>query len=126
MKLPNFRLYDTQATTALCVAILGLVGVAMLTFCVFKGFSAEFMVVRYNPKGDIGAYRKPLVYGLTAVTGVLGMVAGILGYNSLGQKRNSKPGRSWLGMTIGALALAAAPVLFFAWVQFNDPIIAVR
>ncbi len=126
MKMPNFRLYETQATASLFVAILGLFCIAILTVFVFKGFSAEFMVVRYNPKGDIGAYRRPLVLGLTAVSAGLGAVAGLLGYNSLGQKRNNKQGRSWLGMTIGAFVLAAAPVLLFAWMQFSDPIITAR
>ncbi|MFH1419763.1 MAG: hypothetical protein ABII12_15935 [Planctomycetota bacterium] len=126
MKMPNFRLYDTQATTSLCVAILGLVCIAMLAVFVFRGFNAENMVVPYNPKGGLGVYRKPLVYGTTAVSALLGMTAGFLGYNSLGQKRNSKQGRSWLGMTAGALVVAAAPILFFAWQQFSDPIITAQ
>lgn len=123
MKLPNFRLYETQATAALVLAVLGLLSVFALSGVVFLHFNAEHMVIPYNPDAGMGQYRPYLVYGFSAVTFVLGVIAGILGFNSLGQKRNSLQGRSWLGMSLGALAIAAVPVLFFVWSSFSEPMI---
>jgi len=123
MKLPNFRLYDVQATAAMLAGIAGLLSVIALTWFVFHGFSWEEKVVQYDPERGLGAYRKPLVMLTTAVAVVVGGTAGLLGFNSLGQKRNARQGRSWLGMTIGALVVAAAPILLVAWLRFSEPII---
>jgi hypothetical protein len=123
MKLPNFRLYDVQATASTLLGILGLCCVLALVCFVFKGFNWQEKVVRYNPDAGMGAYRKPLVIGTTALAALIGISAGALGFNSLGQKRNSRQGRSWLGMSVGALVLAGAPVLFYAWERFSEPII---
>ncbi len=123
MKLPNFRLYGVQATASLLIAVLGLLCLAALTYFVFHGFNNQETVIRYDPQGRFGAYRPSLVYGTTAIAFVVGGVAGLLGFNSLGQKRNEKQGHSWLGMTLGALVVAVAPVLFFAWQKLSEPII---
>jgi formate hydrogenlyase subunit 3/multisubunit Na+/H+ antiporter MnhD subunit len=123
MKLPSFRLYEVQATASLLIAMLGLLCVVILTWCVLRGFDAQDRVVRYDPAGGLGQYRRALVFGFTAITLLVGVSAGLLGFNSLGQKRNSRQGHSWLGMTIGALVVAAAPILFFAWQVFSEPII---
>ncbi len=123
MKLPNFRLYDTQATAALAVAVLGLLSVVGLCVVVLWRFDAENMVILYNPKGGVGQYRPYLVYGFSAVTFLLGVISAILGFNSLGQKRNKLQGRSWLGMTLGALAIAVVPILYYTWSSFSEPLI---
>jgi hypothetical protein len=80
-------------------------------------------VIHYDPESGLGAYRRPLVFGATAIAVVIGGTAGLLGFNSLGQKRNDKQGRSWLGMTLGALVVALAPVLFYAWQKLSEPVI---
>ncbi len=121
--MPNLRLYETQATASLFTALAGLVCVAALTVMVFHNFNAELMVASYNPAGGLGAFRRPLVMATTPLTFLLGLVAGLLGFNSLGQKRNSKQGRSWLGLSLGTLVMAAAPVLFYAWTRFSEPLI---
>jgi len=123
MKLPNFRLYPVQATASLFIAALGLLCVVALTYFVFHGFDNQDKVVRYDPEGSLGAYRRPLVYGATAIALAIGGAAGLLGFNSLGQKRNDRQGRSWLGMSLGALVVAIAPVLFYAWQKLSEPII---
>ncbi len=123
MKLPNFRLYDTQATASLVLGLLGVVWALMLAFFVFKGFESENMAVTYDPRAGLGQFRRPIVFVTTAMVVMSGGVAGILGFRSLGQRRNTKQGRSWLGMTLGALAVAVAPVLFVAWRLFSQPII---
>jgi len=123
MKLPNLRLYDTQATFSLGVALCGILGVLALAVVVFKGFNAENMSVLYNPEQGLGAYRGPLVYLFTTGTFLLGALSGLLGFNSLGQRRNTRQSFSWVGMTLGALAMAGAPILFYSWRQFSEPLI---
>jgi FtsH-binding integral membrane protein len=123
MKLPNFRLYDTQATASMVLGLWGVVCTLMLAILVFKGFVVEDLSVTYDPRGGLGQFRKPMVFATTALVMTTGGVAGILGFRSLGQRRNSKQGRSWLGMTLGAIVVAVAPVMFFAWRMFSQPII---
>ncbi len=60
---------------------------------------------------------------VTAAAGLAGALAGVLGFNSLGQRRNTKQGRSWLGMASGALVVVGALVLFYAWRILSEPII---
>lgn len=123
MKLPNFRLYTVQATASLVAALLGLLTIAMLTWFVFHNFDFHEKVVHYNPEAGFGALRRPMVIVSTGAAMLIGVAAGVLGFNSLGQKRNDRQGRSWLGMMIGAAVLAFAPILFYAWQRFSEPLI---
>jgi uncharacterized membrane protein HdeD (DUF308 family) len=125
MRLPNFRLHDTQATTSLVLGVLGFICALMLAACVFRGLNTDTrqMVIPYDPDGRLGQFRKPLVFGMSAATVLLGVVAGLIGFNSLGQRRNTKQGRSWLGMASGALAVPIALILFFAWYKLSEPVI---
>jgi formate hydrogenlyase subunit 3/multisubunit Na+/H+ antiporter MnhD subunit len=123
MKLPNFRLYDVQATASMVIGILGLLCIVVLAWFVFHNFDMQEKVVHYNPDGGLGAYRRPLVMLFTAVALLVGATAGILGFNSLGQKRNNLQRRSWLGMTVGALVVAGAPILLYAWLRFSEALI---
>lgn len=120
MKMPNLRLHETQATASLWISILSIVCIAGLAFCVFKGFNATYQSIPYNAEEGYGRFRPYLVYGGAGATFLTGFLAGILGFNSLGQKRNSKQGLSWMGMLIGALAMSIAPILFIAWRVFSE------
>ncbi len=123
MKLPNLRAYTTQANLGAVSGLVGCVLLLMLTYGVFRGFRREHMTVLYNPEGVLGQFRQGFVFGLTAGCLVIGGTAALLGFNSLGQKRNSAQGRSWLGLALGALVVALAPILLFAWRTLSDPLI---
>lgn len=120
MKLPNLRLHETQAQFAAICGVVAFGCLLALTYAVFKGFSQEMMAIVFNPNTGLGKYRKIGVFAGTAVTLGVGVAAGLLGFNSLGQKRNHRQGMSWLGLAFGALAVSAAPVLLFAWMQLNQ------
>jgi hypothetical protein len=120
MKIPNLRLYETQATASVWLSILSLICVVGLTYCVFKGFNSTYQSIPYNAEAGYGRFRPYLVYGGAAATFLSGFLAGVLGFSSLGQKRNPKQGRSWIGMLIGALAMSIAPILFFVWREFSE------
>jgi hypothetical protein len=123
MKMPNFRLYDTQATLAMLAGGLGLICLMGLVFVVFKGLDTQQWVIPYSDRVGMSQYRKPVVFAMTPVVVLLGLSAAILGFRSLGQARNTKQGRSWLGMTIGAICVALAPVMLGAWMQLSESVI---
>ncbi|MBK8268975.1 MAG: hypothetical protein IPK83_11990 [Planctomycetes bacterium] len=123
MKLPNLRLYDTQAKFSLVLGLLSLLAAISMIYLVFRGFDSKQMAIYYNGNEGIGKYRSLLVMGTTAICVLVGATGGIMGFNSLGQKRNSKQGLSWVGLMTGAISIAMSIVLLFAWKQLSDPII---
>ena len=123
MKLPNFRLYETQATTALLVGVLCLISLIGLSLVVFHNYDHSSGTIAYNDQAGVGQYRNTMVMAGTAVTVGLGLLAGALGFSSLGQKRNTKNSRSALGLICGAVAIALSPVLFVAWRKMAEAII---
>ncbi len=125
MKLPNFRLYDTQALFGAVLAILALLVLPVLLVLIFKNFDTQQNVIWINPgsKG-FGKYREPLVLVASAVIVLLGAIGGILGFNSLGQKRNNRQGLSWIGLAFGALSIVLAALSLVAWMQLKLPIVA--
>ena len=123
MKKPNFRLYDTQATASMLAAMAGMVVVLGLVVVVFKGIDTEQMVIPYNSELGLSQYRQPIVMAAVPLAVVLGLIGGILGFRSLGQPKNNRQGRSWIGMTIGAFVVAVAPVLVGTWKQLSEPMI---
>lgn len=123
MKLPNFRQYDTQATFGALLGVFGLMGLAVLTVVTFRNFNTKQGVIWFNPSEGFGRYREMIILSLTAITALIGIIGGALGFNSLGQKRNNKQGLSWTGMMLGAFATIAALVVLFAWLRLKMAII---
>jgi hypothetical protein len=123
MKLPNFRLYETQATASMIAGVGCILSLCALSYVVFKNFDSRAGVISYNSESGMGQYRQSLVMLGSVVTGGLGLLAGILGYSSLGQKRNTTQGRSALGLIMGAIAVGLTPVLFYAWRSLSEAII---
>ncbi|MCA9254114.1 MAG: hypothetical protein KDA33_00690 [Phycisphaerales bacterium] len=120
MKLPNLRLHETQARFAALFGAIAILCLLALVYAVFRGFNREMMAIVFNPDGGLGKFRKIGVFVGTAVTLGVGLTAGLLGFNSLGQKRNTKPIFSWVGVAFGALAVSIAPVLLYAWLTLNQ------
>ena len=123
MKLPNFRLYETQATASLIVGVGCVISLLCLSYVVFRNFDMKMGVISYNSEAGMGQYRSTLVMLGSVTTGGLGALAAILGYSSLGQKRNTTQGRSALGLILGAIAVGLTPVLFYAWRTMSEAII---
>ncbi len=124
MKLPNFRLYETQATASVYLGLFAWVWLAILAVFVLKGFDWKDKIIPYNAELGISRFRPYIVMGSTAVAVLLGLVAGILGFRSLGQKRNARQTQSWLGLVFGAMAVSLAPILFGAWKLLSEAIIS--
>ncbi|MEK6644103.1 MAG: hypothetical protein AABZ08_09350 [Planctomycetota bacterium] len=123
MKMPNFRLSETQATASMVVGVVGLASLAVLSVVVLRNFNTQTWTILYNEMSQFGKFRKILVMLFTATTVLLGCVALAMGFSSLGQKKNTKQGRSFMGMAIGGLAIAIAPVLLVMWIQRAESVI---
>jgi len=123
--MPNFRLYDTQATFGATLGVLGLLSIFVLGVLVFKNFDTRQKVIWYNPTSKgMTRFREPAVLAVTAATVLVGAIAGALGFNSLGQKRNNRQGMSWLGLALGALSIVLAALALLAWMRMRIPIIS--
>lgn len=116
MKLPNFRLFDTQALFAALLGVSAMMMIAAEAVLVFRQYDSKSAVIWYpaKPKG-IQKYRLPLIYATGAAAVVLGGIGLALGFNSLGEKRNTRQRLSWLGLATGGFGVVGACILLFAW-----------
>jgi len=123
MKKLNFRSFTTQARTSVLLAMLAVLTVGALAVCAVRGYDSKNNVINYNASEGYGQYRPNLVLGLTALTLVISLGAGAIGFNSLGQKRNEKQGLSWLGLAVSALCIPTALTLYTFWKTFSESIL---
>ena len=126
MKFPNFRKYDTQATTSLVIGIAGLGCLLVLAVTTFKGLDTEHWRIPYNSELGLSALRRPVVFLSTAICLVLGAAASIIGFLSLGQKRNNRQSQSWTGLLLGAVTVPLAMTIFFAWRMLSESLILAK
>src|SRR5438876_8244539 len=102
--MPNFRLFDTQARWSVYLSLVAAIGLAALTYFVFKGVDWEYRLIPFKPDSPgMGRYRQPAIYAAAALVVLIGAFAAGFGYSSLGEKRNTHPGQSWFGLIIGSL-----------------------
>lgn len=124
MKLPNFRLYQTQAVAGLLLGIVGIGFVVAMSFVTFRTFDSQQKVIWYNPNASgLAGAREELVLLCGGLAALVGVIGGVMGFNSLGQKRNERQGFSWLGLALGAFSFTAALVVLFAWQRLKEEII---
>jgi hypothetical protein len=112
MKSPNFRLYDTQAVFSALLGVVAVLFVILLAFVVARNFDPHAKVIWFNPKQKI---REPIIFAASGGAALCGVISAIMGFNSLGQKRNNRQGMSWLGLALGALSLVLAVIGLVAW-----------
>ncbi len=122
MKLPNFRLYDTQARFATYLGLVAAIMLPPLAFFVFRHYRESIIWYHPNPQG-LARFRVPLIYIFGAASVGVGLLGGLLGFNSLGQKRNDRQGLSWLGLALGALSVTLGGLMLFAWLKLKEAII---
>ena len=123
MKLPNLRLSETQAFLALVLGLLALLSVPVMAVLVGWNLDRGHWTIPYNPESRFGQVRGALVYLGTALASLTCLAAGLLGFSSLGHKRNNRQMYSWSGMLLGAVSLALVLILFFTWFRLNEPLI---
>ena len=123
MKMPNLRLSETRATGSVVVGTMAIFSLIALGAVVLKNFNTQTWTILYSEVSRFGRYRRMMVFVFTAISALLGIVAVAMGFNTLGHKRNTKQGRSFLGMAAGGLSLALAPVLLVMWMSRAEALI---
>jgi hypothetical protein len=123
MKMPNFRLSETQAIFGALIGVVSVLSLVALAAITFRNFREGR--IWYDPQGSgLTGYRRPLIFALTGMTIVLSGIGGMLGFSSLGHKRNNRQGLSWIGLMLGAFCITGAAVCWYAWFRLNEPIIS--
>lgn len=109
--LTQLRRYDIQARYAAVLAVLstlpsiGAVGLAM------RNYEHELGQIVY---GEGGAFVPALL--ACVVAGVApGGLAFLLGWSSVGQRRNDRPVQSWLGFFLGGAVITANVIVLIAF-----------
>ncbi len=111
MAMASLRRYDVQATYSLFLSLASI-----------APFVAAVVATAARYKSDLGA----IVYsgnskflmgflGCVALSALIAATGFILGWNSAGQRRNEKSGRSWLGFYVGGMTLTLNIVLLIAF-----------
>lgn len=123
VKLPNLKLHETQASFSVLLSVVGLGLLGLLGVFVFKNFNFDNNVILVGSKGTFSKIRQPGVLGLTALTVLLTGIGAIMGFNSLGQKRNKKQTLSWIGMFAGTIIASLAVVFLVAWLNLKETVL---
>ncbi len=105
------RRYDVQATCGMAAALVSVVpalgGVALS----IRNYDATLGQIVYGSSGLF----LPAFLGCVAASALPAAVGFVLGWNSAGQRRNDKPGRSWVGFFVGGLVLTLDVILLIAF-----------
>ena len=80
-----------------------------------RNFNADLGAVTY---GEGGKWL-PAYLGAIALSGLLSAAGFALGWSSAGQRRNQRPGWSWVGFFTGGLVLTLNVVLCLAFVMLR-------
>ena len=138
LKRADGKLFDLQAFTGKILLNTAGAGAAFEIMPLLNGNDAFNNPLQYDCTGYGGAsfsYTTALAsydtyqihmwgdFALTALTLLIAFGAGALGFNSLGQKRNEKPGLSWLGLAVATLCIPAALFFFFFWRTFAEAVL---
>lgn len=119
--MPNFRLFETQARWSVYLSLLAAVGLAGLTFFVFKGLDWDYRLIPFKPDSPgLGRFRQPAIFATAAVVVLIAVFAAGFGYNSLGEKRNTRQGWSWFGLVTGSVLTTIAVLNLITWQTFKS------
>ena len=115
MALSNLRRFDVQATYAVvlgCVAVLPFLAAGMLAF---TRYNRELGQIVYGSRGMF----VPAFLGAVLSSMLPAALAFFLGWNSAGERRNERQGRSWLGFFLGGTVLTLDIILVLAFLMLR-------
>jgi len=108
----SLRRYETQARVSMFVGIASCLCLLALAVLVFHNADWSEWVIYYARP-----WRRQIVFLAGAVTLLAAVTALGFGFNSAGQRRNTRPRESWLGFFLGAGVVCLALVLLFIFHQ---------
>lgn len=106
----SLRRYDVQAKYALVLALLSVVPLIATMVLTVRNYKSELGQIVYGSKKYVLAHHVCL-----AGAGIPAAIAAALGWNSAGERRNDKPGRSWTGFFVGGLVVTLCLILLLAF-----------
>ncbi|UCE58364.1 MAG: hypothetical protein JSU63_13090 [Phycisphaerales bacterium] len=111
MATGRLRRYDVQATYACVLAIVSVAPFAAAVWLILRNLNRDLRQVIYSAEGLF----EPVFLGCILVSIAPAAIAFLLGWSSAGQRRNDKPGRSWLGFFLGGSIVTFDVVLAIAF-----------
>jgi phosphoglycerol transferase MdoB-like AlkP superfamily enzyme len=113
--IERLRRYDVQASYALTLAILSIFPFLLAAYLALSRYDSVLSRIIYGSRGKFVPVFAACVLLSLAAAGL----AFLLGWNSAGQRRNDKSGRSWMGFFLGGLVATLDVVLLAAFVMLR-------
>ena len=114
----SLRRHDVQAQVSMVLSLTAIPCVLVMAFFVLRPLDVNQRIIPYNAKG-----MRPIAVYVSALGALALSTAGFgLGLNSAGQRRNDKPGLSWLGFFVGAAGITLTVILLLLFKIWGEPI----
>jgi NO-binding membrane sensor protein with MHYT domain len=107
----GLRRYDAQARYAAVLAVLSVVPAVMAVTLALRNYQRELGQIVYGQ----GGYFVPALLGCVLGSVASAGLAFVLGWSSLGQRRNDRPARSWIGFFVGGVVLTLNLIVLIAF-----------
>lgn len=114
----SLRRHDVQAQVAMVLSLAAIPCLLAMMFFVLRPLDVNQRIIPYNAKG-----MRPIAVYVSALAALSLSAAGFgFGLNSVGQRRNDKPGRSWIGFFVGAAGITLTVILLLLFRMWGEPI----
>ena len=117
MDRSSLRRYDVQARYACALSLVSILPFAAAAIATWQRYDGGLGQIVY---GSVGYYI-PAVLACILLSLVSGTIGCLLGFNSAGQRRNDKQGRSWTGFFLGGSVLTLDLILLCAFYFLRLP-----
>ena len=114
MGFGSLRRYDVQATCAYVLSIFSVLPLIGGAYLAWRNYHPDVGQIIYQSKAYVLALVVCILVSMAA--GGLGC---LFGFNSAGQRRNEKPGRSWVGFFVGGGVLTFDIILLIAFLMLR-------
>jgi len=111
LALGNLRRYDVQAKYAFVLVIASLGPGLVALWSTWKRFDFELGRIKYSSQ----SWFVPGFFSCLLLSMILAALGFTLGWNSAGQRRNDRSGRSWIAFFVGGGVLTFDIVLLIAF-----------
>ena len=111
MGIGHLRRYDVQANYAFGLSLASVIPFVVAAWLAFTRYDGTLGQIIHGEQGQF----VPAFAGCVLLSMIPGTLGFLLGWNSAGQRRNDKPGRSWIGFFLGGGVLTLDLVLLLAF-----------
>lgn len=115
----SLRRPDVQAQVSVILSLASIPFLLVLAFLIARRLDLSQKIIVYVP----GGLRLILIYASGLASLGLGVGGFGFGLSSVGQRRNDKPGLSWIGFFAGAASVTLTLILLALFWFWKEPII---